>query len=72
MKTIRAVQGDVVKFPNGMEVNYDAVTESLVVLTTLNKRHLTLHAENGTVEKRAGGINVLHMSKGVWLLGSDV
>ena len=61
MNTYKIKMGDVVKFPNGIEINYDESTESLVVLHPT--KILTLRPE------RAERTDNLSLSKGIWLIG---
>jgi hypothetical protein len=64
MYTYTVKQGDVARFPNGVEVNYDAVTESLVILHPA-KRVLTIRPDETPVEQG------MVLSRGVWLLHAE-
>jgi len=67
MKTYKPVQGDVVKFPNGIEINYDEVTRSLVVLHPDPAVTLTMRPEMAANDPD----NHLRMSDGtLWLIGT--
>jgi len=66
MMTYKVSTGDVVKFPNGMEVNYDEVTESLVVLHADPSRMLTIRPE---MTRNEIDDHIL-LSAGTWLIGS--
>jgi len=60
--TYNVKTGDVAKFPNGVEVNYDPVTNSLVVLHPNEVARLTVRHENSNPDDRvllAPGVNLI-------------
>jgi hypothetical protein len=63
MYTYKPVLGDVVKWPNGVEMNYDTVTESVVVLHPNEAAVLTMRPDETPPEQ------AMVLSKGTWLLG---
>jgi hypothetical protein len=65
MFTYTPKMGDVVKWPNGVEMNYDASTESVVVLHPNERAVLTVRPEETPQEQ------AMVLSKGIWLLGRD-
>lgn len=62
MNTFKVKMGDVAKFPNGVEVNYDESTGSLVVLHP--SKVLTLRPTDTPAEQ------AMVLSKDIWLIGT--
>lgn len=63
MYTYNVKSGDVAKFPNGVEVNYDESTQSLVVLHPNEAAVLTVRPTETPVEQ------AMILSTGIWLIG---
>lgn len=62
MQTFNVKMGDVAKFPNGVEINYDESTKSLVVLHPNEVAVLTVRPAETPAEQ------AMVLSKGIWLI----
>jgi hypothetical protein len=61
MQTYKVKMGDVVVFPNGIEVNYDESTGSLVVLHPNRSKNMTIRQGENSAHYRVIRANTIVM-----------